>query len=226
MSFFTLHAPTVYLNVFARPDIADSYDDYYRTDMGQHVDLLEKAVVSELLQRIPRGAMLEAGCGTGHWSSYFLEQGFNVTGIDASEAMLSIASEKKLDAQLMKADVHALPFEDEQFPVVASITMLEFVEDQDCALRELYRVLQPGGWLLLGALNARSVLALTQPRDETFRHANFMTPEELTAKLQLFGEPESRYCVHLTHDFQLIDGTPEARYIHPVFMAAAVQKIR
>ena len=49
------------------------------------------------------------------------------------------------------------------------------------------RVLQPGGWLLVGVLNAHSVLALTTSHDETFRHAKFLTPEELTGFLEAEG---------------------------------------
>lgn len=215
-----------YTNVFARQEVADSYDDYYRTDMGKQVDQLEKSIFSDLLQHVPRGPMLELGCGTGHWTLYLLEQGFSVTGIDISEAMLRIAAEKQINADLFLADAQQLPFQNESFPAISTITMLAFVEDQDRVLQEMYRVLQPGGWLLIGALNAHSVLGLTINHDENFRHARFMNPEELSTKLERFGTPAMQFCVHLTHDFRLVDGTPEAEYVHPVFMAAAVQKIR
>jgi len=76
-----------------------------------------------------RGDMLELVCGTGHWTTFFCEEGFRVTAVDTSEAMLSEAKKKDIGcATFLHADAANLPFADESFSVVASITMLEFVE--------------------------------------------------------------------------------------------------
>jgi ubiquinone/menaquinone biosynthesis C-methylase UbiE len=213
-------------NVFVDPETANSYDAYYQTEFGKKVDEIERQIVSSLIQDVPRTRMLELGCGTGHWSAYFIGQGFGLTGTDVSEAMLKLAREKELNAGFIQADARNIPFEDESFAVVSSITMLEFVDNQDSVFQEIYRVLKPGGWLILGCLNARSVLGENKEQDETFKNAQFITAEELTNKLQLFGEPTLKSGVYLTSDFILLDETPDQGDVHPVFIAAIVQKTK
>ena len=83
------------MNVFNNPEIAGKYDNYYQTDFGKKVDEIEKNLVLSLISDIPRGVMLEVGCGTGHWTRFFIDQGFKLTGIDISESMLQIVKKKK-----------------------------------------------------------------------------------------------------------------------------------
>ncbi len=213
-------------NVFANSETANSYDAYYQTEFGKKVDEIERQIVGSLIQDVPRTRMLELGCGTGHWSAYFIDQGFGLTGIEISEAMLKLALQKELNADFIQADSQDIPFGDESFAVVSSITMLEFVDNQDSVFQEIYRVLKPGGWLILGCLNARSVLGENKDQDETFKNAQFLTAEELTNKLQRFGEPILKSGVFLITDFILLDELPDPGNVHPVFIAAIVQKTK
>jgi len=60
--------------------------------------------------------MLELGCGTGHWTQFFCEEGFQVTGVDESEAMLERARAKNIaGARFLQADAGNLPFRDQSF---------------------------------------------------------------------------------------------------------------
>lgn len=212
------------MNVFLKPEIADNYDAYYQTDFGKQIDQIEKRTISGLLQDIPRAEMLEVGCGTGHWSAFFTEQQFKLTATDISDAMLKYALGKEISARFIKANAQNLPFEAESFNIVSTITMLEFVDDQDKVLQEIYRVLKPQGWFLIGGLNANSILAKNKDQDETFKDAKFLTEKELRNKLKLFGTAQIEKCVYLSPDFNLLDGTPEETKTEPVFMAAIVQK--
>lgn len=214
------------MNVFSQPDVANNYDAYYLTGSGKKIDKIEKAIVSKLIKHIPRSHMLELGCGTGHWSEYFIKQGFSLTGIDISEPMLKLAEQKNLNAEFLKADSHKIPFTNQSFSVISSITMLEFVEDRERVLQEIYRVLKIGGWLILGCLNAHSVLAQTKDQDETFKNADFLTPEKLLNKLQTFGKPKLSSGVYMSANFELLDHIPGNKQVQPVFMAAIVQKIK
>ena len=214
------------MNVFVKPETANSYDAYYQTAFGKKVDELEQRVISSFIKDIPRDSMLELGCGTGHWSGYFIKQGFNITGVDISEAMLQLAKAKELKAEFMKADSQKLPFRNESYTVISSINMLEFVDNQDKVLQEIYRILKPEGWLILGCLNAHSVLGERKELDETFRDAQFLTSEELSNKLQLFGEPKLKFGVYLTSNFNILDETPGADQVNPVFIAVIVQKAK
>jgi len=212
------------MNVFKNPDTANNYDAYYQTELGKKVDEIEKRIISNLIKDMPRYPMLELGCGTGHWSAFFIEEGFKLTGIDISKAMLRLAKQKDINADFYIANAQKLPFNSDSFQIVSSITMLEFVEDRDKVLLEIYRILKPGGWVILGCLNANSILAGRKEQDETFKYAHFLTPEEITEGLKIFGIPVLDSGVYLTQDFELLDDTNDAGNVEPAFIAAIVQK--
>ena len=212
------------MNVFKNFETAKNYDTYYRSDFGRRVDEIEKKLLSSLLNNVPRAQLLELGCGTGHWTRYFLEQGFQVTATDNSEAMLNLAREKELNARIIHADAANLPFERHEFEAVASVTMLEFVQDQAVVFDEMYRVLKPSGWLILGCLNANSMLAENRNSDPVFKEAKFFTPEELKDRLSLFGESRFAFGVYINSAFQLLDDTGKKGSAEPAFIAAVVRK--
>jgi ubiquinone/menaquinone biosynthesis C-methylase UbiE len=214
------------MNVFKDPGTANNYDAYYQTDFGKKVDEIEKSLMRKMIENIPRIPMLEVGCGTGHWSAFFLEEGFNVTGVDSSEPMLNVAREKDLKAEFLLADALQLPFDTNVFEVVASITMLEFVEDHEKAFSEMFRILKPGGWLILGCLNAHSVLAQRKDQDATFKQAKFMTAQALKEKLNYIGTPKLDLGVFLSEDLKILDNTNGLHAVEPVFIAAIVQKTK
>lgn len=73
--------------------------------------------------------------------------------------MLAIAKKKNIgNASFIQADVRWLPFAVHSFHVVTAVTLLEFVSETEKVMEEIDRVLMPGGWLLLGCLNALSEL--------------------------------------------------------------------
>jgi ubiquinone/menaquinone biosynthesis C-methylase UbiE len=92
-----------------------------------------------------RGAtILDVGCGTGIASQPFAMNGFPVTGVDASEAMLAHAVQQMPSATFVKGEAEALPFPNERFDVVISAQTYHWV-DRPRALAEAYRVLRRGG---------------------------------------------------------------------------------
>ena len=96
------------------------------------------------------GRLLDWGCGYGHMSYLLDRRGFDVTGLTApdennlSESWNLVIREERLDVTIAKDDV-ALPFEDETFDVVLSCGVLEHVPDEAGSVREIARVLRPGG---------------------------------------------------------------------------------
>ncbi len=213
------------MNIFANADIANQYDAYYETENGKQVDAAEKATFEELIREIPRGTLLELGAGTGHWTRFFVEQGFDVMATDVSEAMFVHAKQKLAgQAKFLKADMQNLSFDHESFDVLAVITALEFVEDPFQAMANMYRVLKERGWLIVGALNAKSALAKNKDNDPVFKHATFLTKGDLEMYLEGFGEPIIKGCVYLNEQGELLDGTEAAESVEPLFFAAIVQK--
>ena len=140
--------------------------------------------------------------------------------------MLKHALIKNIDAEILRADSKKLLFKDESFDVVASVTMMEFVENKDKVLDEVDRVLKPGGWLLLGCLNGNSVLGKNATNDPVFKDAKFFTLENLDEKLSRFGEVKVTSGVHFAPDFQLADGTDDEINHEAAFWVALVQKTK
>ena len=213
------------MNIFEKKQVAQEYDVYYEGDLGKQIDEIEKQAIESLVKSVVPGKMLEIGCGTGHWTRFFTEKGFQVTATDVSEPMLEQARAKDLPVdELMYASVFDLPFESNSFDQVAVITALEFCGDIPRALEEMKRVLKPGGWLIAGCLNADSVPGQNRTNDPVFKHGDFMTKKLLTTRLISFGKPQVHECVYLSPDFSLLDNTPEQSTVGGVFLAAAVQK--
>jgi ubiquinone/menaquinone biosynthesis C-methylase UbiE len=98
------------------------------------------------------GETLEVGVGTG-LNLPFYPSTVQLTGIDLSPAMLAIARQlaSHLDhpVELREADAHALPFRDASFDTVVCTFSLCAIPDERRAVAEMYRVLRPGGRLLL-----------------------------------------------------------------------------
>jgi SAM-dependent methyltransferase len=96
--------------------------------------------------------VLDAGCGAGATVVRLAgPHRCRVVGADVSPRMLDWARRGALRAgvasrvELAVADVRELPFEDDAFDLVLCESVLAFVDDKRCALRELVRVLRPGG---------------------------------------------------------------------------------
>jgi demethylmenaquinone methyltransferase/2-methoxy-6-polyprenyl-1,4-benzoquinol methylase len=100
--------------------------------------------------------VLDACCGTGDLAIAARGRGADVVGVDFSERMLERAAGKEPQVEWVRADVLALPFEDSSFDAVTVGFGVRNVEDIEAGVRELRRVLRPGGRL--------GILEITTPR--------------------------------------------------------------
>lgn len=105
--------------------------------------------------------VLDAGCGIGHWGRVlapFLSPDAVLVGVDREpawvEKAVEIAKDKGLHGFSYKlGDANSLPFGDAEFDLVTCQTLLIHVADPRITLRELIRVLKPGGLLALSEPN-------------------------------------------------------------------------
>ncbi len=113
-------------------------------------DRLEKKLIANFLPTETEGKrLLEIGCGTGHWSRFFNQCGFEVTGLDISERMVNTALQKGIpNVPFYVGDGHLLPFQDSTFDLTAAITTLEFVRDAEVVLQEMIRCTRKSGRIL------------------------------------------------------------------------------
>lgn len=139
---------------------AETYDQWYETPLGKFVDSLETREIISLLHPTKGMNVLDAGCGTGNYSIKLARLGCLVTGVDVSEKMLDTARKKAKGAghaiSFINSNIESLPFASEQFDAVVSVVALEFVENQQKAFDELFRVVQKGGKIVVGCINRDS----------------------------------------------------------------------
>ena len=113
---------------------------------------LEKMI--DLAALTGREAVLDAGCGAGHTAVALAPFAHSVVALDLSETMLAVtarlAAERSLaNVTTRQGDVEALPFADDAFDLVVSRYSAHHWPHPQAALREIWRVLKPGGRFLL-----------------------------------------------------------------------------
>lgn len=105
---------------------------------------VRRAVVTRPAMRV-----LDVAAGTGASSIEFVRAGADVVAVDFSEGMLEEGRRRHPEIDFRQADAMNLPFEDDSFDAVTTSFGLRNIQDFDRALREFYRVLRPGGHLVV-----------------------------------------------------------------------------
>lgn len=116
---------------------------------GNQLLEIEQPIVREILDGLPVGVALDAGCGTGRHTAYLASLGHEVIGVDTSPEMLAVARQKVPEGEFHEADLHELPLADDSVDLVVCAIALSHVADLGPALAELVRVLRPNGHLVI-----------------------------------------------------------------------------
>ena len=120
--------------------------------VADHVELCDyETTLPVFLRCLPKGeAILDAGCGLARWVIYLRHRGYKVFGVDRAHRALSKARRLEESTPLFSGDTTHLPLRDEVLGAVISLGVVEHVESGPVpALRELRRVLRPGGIALV-----------------------------------------------------------------------------
>jgi len=149
-------APEAVRSMFDR--IAPVYDAMNRI-MTAGLDLRWRRLAASEAVR-PGDRVLDAACGTGDFAVADHRAGaLEVTGLDFSPRMLERARRKAPGLRFVEGDLLALPFDDGSFDAATVGFGVRNVSDLELALRELRRVLRPGGRLaILEITHARGAL--------------------------------------------------------------------
>jgi SAM-dependent methyltransferase len=157
----TLNPPSQYVddkNLRARQRFWQSQDPYF-DDVGWVLDLAGLS---------PGMRVLDAGCGNGLYLRGLRDRGIAAVGCDLSTGMLRAAAHPAL----LNADVTALPLRDGAVDIALAVHMLYHVPSREAAIRELRRVVAPGGACIAvtnGSRHTRSLRDLVERavREET-----------------------------------------------------------
>lgn len=140
-------------------DVATGYRDWstHYDHESNPLFAVEQPVVGAILELLPTGRALDAACGTGRYAKVLDRLGHQVVGVDGSAEMLALARPKVPGARFHHGDLHDLPLPDVEFDLVVCALALTHQPALEPALRELCRVLKPGGHLVLSDIHIASL---------------------------------------------------------------------
>lgn len=160
------------------------YDDWFVHHMAAYQS--ELLAVRALLPW--RGLALAIGVGTGRFAAPLGVQ----LGIDPAREMLDYAAKRGI--LTVQAIAEALPFSDSSFDYALSVTTICFVDDATAMLTEAYRVLKPGGELVIGFIDRTSDLGQDylahQAGNVFYREATFYSAGKVEQLLRDTGFTE------------------------------------
>jgi len=165
-------------------NIANHYDKWFETPLGKKVYLSEKRAIENLIDNVEGKTALDLGIGTGLFTQILKEKGYRVIGIDISDEMLKIARKKGFE--VTKGDLNnPLPFEEESFDFVFSMTSIEFLKKPEKLIFDVKKILKKDGRFLLITLNSFSLWAIKRrirgffKKEDIFKKGKFYSPYKL-----------------------------------------------
>lgn len=166
---------------------ASTYDDFCNTPLGHFIDIVEHQMIAAMAKPKPEEAALDLGCGTGSYTYWLHDMGLSAVGVDVSRNMLEVARHKRKNSLIfLQADLVQLPFNNDSFDLAVCNAVLEFTDDPVTVLKEGFRVVKPGGRLVVGAINKygpwgkKYVKRGQQDPTSVYRHAQFFSFEDIT----------------------------------------------
>lgn len=133
--------------------VATYYHAFRLEGKAANNEFLVTPATIKLLGNVRGKRVLDLGCGTGIISLKLRKKGAKVSGIDLSPEMLKIAKTyaKNIDFKLGSAE--RLPYDSENFDIVVSVLVFDYVKNLGKALNEVWRVLKLNGYFIVAVRN-------------------------------------------------------------------------
>ena len=170
---------------------------YERSWMQQHLfDPVHSAVLRQAASRCKPAMVLDIGCGSGRllrkvhdsWPQAHL------CGVDPAQGMLSVARQLTSEARFFMGSAEALPLSDASVDLALSTISFHHWQDQAAGVREVARVLRPGGSFLLADFTFPTWLAWLLPRSRFHSAAQMRALfEQAGLDVQAQPAPVSRF---------------------------------
>jgi ubiquinone/menaquinone biosynthesis C-methylase UbiE len=129
------------------PQLSEAYDRrHFGGRSGQFILSKDTAALQALLPPAP-GLVLDIPCGTGAYTAQLANLSYAIVAIDASAPMVQITAARQTNAAMGLAGIHDLPFASDSFDATVTLRLFSHFSRGEIAqaLRELRRVIKPGG---------------------------------------------------------------------------------
>jgi SAM-dependent methyltransferase len=165
---------------------AKAFDYLYQMEQKHFWHVGRREMLLDIIKAIPGSAtvkILEIGCGNGSVLTYLKQNGLNMEGGDVFREGLQYCRRRAGEVPLYQIDVTALPFK-ENYDIAGLFDVIEHLDDDEKALKEVYQALKPGGTLIV---TVPAHQFLWRRADKLARHKRRYSRKELIAKLERNG---------------------------------------
>ena len=109
----------------------------------------------------PNFSFCDAGCGNGIYLKYMANKypETKLYGFDFSQTIVQIAKNNAAAAEIKTGNLEAAPYKNETFDIILCTQVIEHLLDDKKGLAELYRVLKPGGYLVISTDNKNNLVS-------------------------------------------------------------------
>ena len=175
-------------------DLDDYYLAFENAHRGSHAEIITKITpylskLAELTPEVLVLPMVDIGCGRGEWLELLREQGFDAMGLDLSAAMVQHCLERGLHAEHGDAQHWLARQSDNSFAMISGFHIVEHLPFEQLfqLICQIWRVLAPGGVLILETPNPENVLVGSHTFYHDHSHRNPVTPTSLQFLLGYHG---------------------------------------
>lgn len=193
--------------------MATCYDKSYFIERDVLIPHLA-ATVKKLMKENKLKKVIDVGCGTGLLVKFLNDNHFQAVGVDSSRQAVQAAQKNVGGKNIILAKATNLPFDDESFDLVTSISMIEHLTLKDAGnfIKEARRVLKKDGFIFLVTPNFSTPLRIIYGKkwfaykDPT--HINFFTPISLSSLLKEKGFKNINFNFKIPYQDNLEQGFP------------------
>jgi ubiquinone/menaquinone biosynthesis C-methylase UbiE len=143
-----------------------------------------------LILPLLKGKILDAGSGEGYGVDIMRKAGLDAWGMDLSPEVVEMTS-SRYGAYFKTGSITEIPYPDQTFDAVTCMEVIEHIPEEQAiiALRDVFRILKPGGTLILSTPNAKN----TPPQGTNEYHLKEYTRAEILDRFQKIGFAEAEF---------------------------------
>lgn len=186
---------------------AKTYDRAVEVNLGRtkiyknYSKLLNEVFNKANFYKIKEAKVLDIGVGTGNLSKYFLEAGYDITGLDQSREMMAEAKKKFQNLKLRVGEFLKIPFDDSSFDIIVSTYAFHHLneKEKELAIKEMMRVLKPNGKIIIGDMMFESEIKKQEILKELTQEQILEIEDEYYSDISKLKKEVKKYGAELIH---------------------------